>query len=317
MKTGGHRFAFAAAAALGIGWLSLGAAEDADTRSEPTVTITPRARPGRTPDVQIPHSIRANVKVVLIPVTVNDLLDRPITGLGKDDFHLFEDNVEQKIVYLSAEDAPASVGLIFDASGSMRNKIETSVAAVEQFFQTTLPGDEFLLVRFSDKPLLLTGFTDDVNLISGWLHSTQPRGWTALHDAIYLGIQKMKRAKNGRRALLVLSDGGDNNSRYSASELRDLVREADVRVYSISLLEGSRFLERISNETGGRMIRVHKLDELPDAMEKLSRDLRSQYLLGYYSSNTQNDGRYRRVQVQVNQPEVHASWRHGYYAPLQ
>ena len=145
MKTGGHRFAFAAAAALGIGWLSLGAAEDANTRSEPTVTITPRGRPGRTPDAQIPHSIRANVKVVLIPVTVNDLLDRPITGLGKDDFHLFEDNVEQKIVYLSAEDAPASVGLIFDASGSMRNKIETSVAAVEQFFQTTLPGDEFLL----------------------------------------------------------------------------------------------------------------------------------------------------------------------------
>ncbi len=199
----------------------------------------------------------------------------------------------------------------------MRNKIETSVAAVEQFFQTTLPGDEFLLVRFSDKPVLLTGFTDDINQISGWLHATQPGGWTALHDAMYLGIQKMKCAKNGRRALLVLSDGGDNNSRYSASELRELVREADVRIYSIGLLQSSHLLERISNETGGRMIRVRKLDELPDAIEKLSRDLRSQYLLGYYSSNTQNDGRYRKVQVQVNQPESRASWRHGYYAPMQ
>jgi Ca-activated chloride channel homolog len=317
MKSGGHRFAIIAAAVLEIGSLSLGAADDADTRSEPTVAITPRARPGRSPDAPIPQAIRANVKVVLIPVTVNDPLDRPLAGLRKDDFHLFEDNVEQKIVYLSAEDAPASVGLIFDASGSMRHKMETSVAAVEQFFQTALPGDEFLLVRFSDKPVLLTGFTDDVNEISGWLHSTQPGGWTALHDAIYLGIQKMKRAKNGRRALLVLSDGGDNNSRYSASELRELVREADVRIYSIGLLEGSHLLERISNETGGRMIRVRKLEDLPDAMEKLSRDLRSQYLLGYYSSNPLNDGRYRKVQVQVNQPEAHASWRHGYYAPIQ
>jgi len=317
MNTGAYRFAFAAATVLGIAWLSPGTAEDVDAKSEPTVVITPRARPGRSADTLVPRSIRADVKVVLIPVTVNDPLDRPINGLRKVDFHVYEDNVEQKVLYLSTEDAPASVGLIFDASGSMRNKIETSVAAVEQFFQTTLPGDEFLLVRFSDKPVLLTGFTGDINQISGWLHATQPGGWTALHDAIYLGIQKMKRAKNGRRALLVLSDGGDNNSRYSASELRELVREADVRIYSIGLLQGSHLLERISNESGGRMIHVHKLDELPDAIEKLSRDLRSQYLLGYYSSNPQNDGRYRKVEVQVSQPESRASWLHGYYAPIQ
>jgi VWFA-related protein len=146
-------------------------------------------------------------------------------------------------------------------------------------------------------------------------------GWTALHDAIYLGIHKMKSARNPRKALLVLSDGGDNNSRYSASEIRDLVREADVRVYSIGLtlgmLQGSRFLERISDETGGRMIRVRKLDQLPEAIETLSRDLRSQYLLGYYSSNPQNDGRYRKVRVQVDQPTVRASWRRGYYASME
>ena len=170
-------------------------------------------------------------------------------------------------------------------------------------------------------PHLMTGFTDDIEEISGWLHSIRAGGWTALHDAIYLGVQKMKKAKNARRALLVLSDGGDNNSRYSAPEIRNLVREADVRVYSVGLLlgllQGSRLLEKISEETGGRMIKVRKLDELPSAIEKLSRDLRSQYVLGYYSSNAQNDGRYRKVRVQVNQPTVHASWRHGYYAPAE
>jgi VWFA-related protein len=266
-------------------------------------------------------NIRLDVKVVLIPVSVTDILDRPIAGLRKEDFHLYEDNVEQKIAYLSNEEAPASLGLIFDASGSMTNKIETSVAAVDQFFKTSLPGDEFLLVRFSDRPHLMTGFTDDIDEISSRLHSIRAGGWTALNDAIYLGVQKMKKAKNPRRALLILSDGGDNNSRYSAPEIRDLVREADVRVYSVGLLlgllQGSRFLEKISEETGGRMIKVRKLDELPAAIEKLSRDLRSQYVLGYYSSNTQNDGRYRKVRVIVNQPTVHASWRHGYYAPAE
>jgi VWFA-related protein len=301
--------------------LSVGFAEDGGIASDAKVAITPRVPLGRDLAGRTAANIRLDVKVVLIPVSVTDTWDRPITGLRKEDFHLYEDNVEQKIVYLSNEEAPASVGLIFDASGSMANKLETSIAAVDQFFKTTLPGDEFLLVRFSDRPHLMTGFTDDIDEISGWLHSIVAGGWTALHDAVYLGVQKMKKAKNARRALLILSDGGDNNSRYSAPEIRNLVREADVRVYSVGLLlgllQGSRFLEKISEETGGRMIKVRKLDELPAAIEKLSRDLRSQYVLGYYSSNAQNDGRYRKVRVQVNQQTVHASWRHGYYAPAE
>ena len=263
------------------------------------------------------RSIRLDIKVVEIPVTVTDPLDRPVRGLRKSDFHLFEDNVEQEIAYLSTEEEPVSIGLIFDSSGSMHNKLDTSVAAVEQFFTTNTPGDEFLLVRFSTTPQLLTGFTTDTGQISNWLQSSQPNGWTALYDAIYLGVQKMKTARNPRRALLVLSDGGDNNSRYTAPEIRSLVREADVRIYCLGLLTGSRFLERIADESGGRMIQVHKMAELPEAMEKLSRDLRSHYVLGYYSSNPQNDGRYRHVRVQVTQPAVHASWRRGYYAPLE
>jgi Ca-activated chloride channel homolog len=298
----------------------LGLADEID-RVEARVSISPRAPAAPKSTARDASPIRLDVKVVQIPVTVTDPIDHPIEGLRKEDFRLFEDDVEQEIIYLSAEDAPASVGLIFDASRSMRDKMATSVAAMDQFFQTTLPGDEFLLVRFSDKPVLITGFTDDTQEISGWLHSIRAGGWTALHDAIYLGVQKMKKARNSRKTLFILSDGGDNCSRYSAPEIRDLVREADVRVYSIGLLvgmlQGGRFLEKISEETGGRMIRVRKLDELPEAIEKLSRDLRSQYLLGYYSSNAQNDGRFRRVKVQVNHPTVHASWRRGYYAPME
>ena len=305
---------------LGVGlavWLTAPAADGPLPANEGEVAVVRRTP--LNPRINPPGagSIRLDIKVVQIPVTVTDPLDQPVRGLRKADFHLFEDNVEQEIAYLSTEEAPVSLGLIFDASGSMRNKIETSVAAVDQFFQTNLPGDEFLLVRFSTLPHLVTGFTADTGEISAWLHASQPNGWTALYDAIYLGIQKMKTARNPRRALLIMSDGGDNNSRYSAQEIRSLVREADVRIYSLGLLQSSHFLERISDETGGRMIQVHKMADLPDAMEKLSRDLRSQYVLGYYSKNGQNDGRYRHVRVQVTQPAVRASWRRGYYAPIE
>ena len=306
-----HLVVFTATVLAGV---TLGPAENAESTGDARVLIVPRA--SRDPHAENSRAIRLDVKVVQIPVTVTDPLDRPIADLRKDDFHLFENDVEQQIVYLSTEEAPASVGLIFDASGSMRDKIETSVAAVEQFFNTTLPGDEFLLVRFSTRPDPVTGFTEDTGEISNCLRSTRAEGWTALHDAIYLGVHKMKAARNARRALLILSDGGDNNSRYTAPEIRELVREADIRIYSISLMQSSKFLEKISDETGGRMIRVHKLADLPDAIEKLSRDLRGQYVLGYCSSNPENDGRYRKVRVQVNQPSVHASWRRGYYAPV-
>jgi Ca-activated chloride channel family protein len=160
------------------------------------------------------------------------------------------------------------------------------------------------------------GFTPDIDAVSGWLHSLHAAGWTALNDALYLGIQKMKGAKNARKVILVLSDGGDNNSRYSTREIRKLVRESGVGIYSISFFQGSRLLEAISDETGGRLIHVHRLGELSDAIERLSRTIRSQYVLSYYSSNSQNDGKYHRVRVALSQPALRVSWRHGYYAPL-
>jgi Ca-activated chloride channel family protein len=287
-----------------------------DGSDQPKVSIVPRAPRKQSGHERGTGTIRADVNAILVPVTVTDIWDRPIDGLQKDDFQIFEDNVKQKIISSSVEEQPASVGLVFDASGSMSNKITASVNAVDEFFKTTLPGDEFSLVRFSDKPQWIAGFTPDAGEISRWLHSIRPAGWTALNDALYLGIQKMKTAKNGRRVLLVLSDGGDNNSRYSTREIRSLVRESGVAIYSISFFQGSRLLESVSDETGGRLIQIHHMPELPDAIEKLSRAIRSQYVLTYYSRNPERDGKYRRVRVELSRPMARVSWRHGYYAPL-
>ena len=310
------RLGVAAGLFLGSQSPAIHASEESGPLAEPAVTIashTPRSQSMRALKT---GTIRADVNAILVPVTVTDAWDRPIEGLQRGDFQVFEDNVRQEIVSSAIEDAPASVGVVFDSSGSMSSKIKASVSAVDQFFTTTLPGDEFLLVRFSDKPQFIGGFTPDADEISGWLHSIRPAGWTALNDALYLGMQKMKRAKNPRKVLLVLSDGGDNNSRYSTREIRDLARESGVGIFSISFFQGSRLLESVSNETGGRLIQVHHMRDLPEAMEKLSQVIRSQYVLSYYSSNLEKDGKYRRVRVELNRPMARVSWRHGYYAPL-
>lgn len=262
-------------------------------------------------------SIRVDVQAIMVPVSVTDAMDRPVQYLKKEDFHLFEDGAKQEIVSLSTIDVPASVGIIFDASSSMARKLAASVDAVDQFLRTSIPGDEFLLVRFSDQPHFITGFTPETGDISGWLHATRPHGLTALNDAIYMGIQNMKPARNGRKVLLVLSDGGDNNSSYNTRQLLRLVREADVQIYSISLLEGSRLLESISGETGGRMYRVRSAAGLPDTIDRLSREIRSRYVLTYYSSHSRNDGKYRRLHVAVADPMLRVSWRRGYYAPVE
>jgi len=257
--------------------------------------------------------------MVLVPVTVMDATDQPVLDLQPDRFRLFEDNVEQKIASVTFEEGPVSIGFLFDASSSMKNRMTASLKAIEQFLKTTTKGDEFSLIRFSDQPAVVTGFTQDPNEILGPLSAMQPLGWTALHDAIVLGVQRMKAAKNSRRALVVLTDGGDNNSRYSEGELRSLVRESDVRIYSIGLFERPRLLESLAADTGGRSFWVHKLDDLPNAVARLSRELRSEYVLGYSSSNGQSDGKYRKVRVELvetlRRMPLNVFWRRGYFAP--
>ncbi len=266
-------------------------------------------------------SIRIDVNLVQIPVMVTDPYERPVLGLKKSDFHLFEDGVEREISQFISEEAPISVGVVFDASASMRPKMEQSVQAVREFLKMSLPGDEFFLTKFSDKPEPVLGFTTDTKDIEDGVSSIQPGGWTALFDAITLGIHQMKHASLGRKVLLVMSDGGDNDSRYTQRELSELVKEADVRIFTISILDRSSSLETLAEESGGRAFRVRKLDDLPELAANISVQLHSQYLLGYTPVGRTNDGLYRKVKVELSQPSatsrLRASWKRGYYSPTQ
>jgi Ca-activated chloride channel homolog len=281
----------------------------------PQVNIAPRFRPsaeGRAP------SIRLDIKMVMIPTNVTDQHDQPILNLHKEDFRLFEDSSEQKIESFSIDEAPLSLGIVFDASGSMRNRIDKSFKAVEQFLKTSLPGDEFFLVQFSDEASVLVPFTRDPDQITSNLGLIRPQGWTAMFDAIYLAVNQMRHAKNPRKALLILSDGGDNNSRYSDREVINLLREADVQLFAIGLFDDAHFLKKAAAETGGSVVAVHNLNDLSDAVDKLSTQVRSRYVLGYYPAQAQNDGKFHKVKVMLSQAagslKLRTSWRHGYYA---
>ena len=287
--------------------------------TQPRTAITPRARA----DVKAvrPATFRMDARMVEVPVTVLGANDRPQMDLRQSDFHLYEDGVEQQIAAFSMGDAPVSTGVVFDTSGSMKGRIQNSRESLDLLLQSASPGDQFFLMRFSDRPELLQPFTSDPDVISRRLGMVIPHGWTALYDAIFLSMQEVKHAANPRKALLVLSDGEDNNSRYSESEVLSLVREGDVRVYAIGLFRQTHCLERMAAETGGRMIWVHKLSELPDAVRKLSLELRNVYMLGYFSKNPLEDGKYRKVKVDVPPPPgreaYRVSWRRGYYTPAE
>jgi Ca-activated chloride channel family protein len=302
------------AIALAFGVIPLGLAAEDLSSDQPRVSITPRETRKPAPRAEI----RLDVKTVLIPVTVTDARDRPVNDLPVDAFRLLEDNVEQKIVSFWREEAPVSVGFVFDASSSMQKKLDRSVAAVKQFLDTTIPGDEFFLVRFSDRPSVVNRFTPDASEIMESLSFVHAEGWTSLLDAIYLSARQMRSAKNPRKALFILSDGGDNNSRYSESEIRRLVVESDVRIFAIGIFERPRFLEKLAAESGGKAYWAHKLSDLPGVIDRLSTEIRSNYVLGYSSNHLQNDGKYRRVTVELLRTmlaPLRVSWRHGYYAP--
>jgi VWFA-related protein len=286
-----------------------------------TAKLTVRSRRPETGSADRTPSIRADVRLILVPVSVTDALDHPIITLPKENFRLLEDGVEQSIVSFSREEEPISMGLLFDTSGSMKDRLAASMESVRCLFQATMPGDEFFLVQFADRARVLGGFTDEPAEIQRRLGLVEAKGWTALLDALALGTHQMKGARNRRRILLVLSDGNDNNSRFTESEIRGMVLEADVRVYAVALNYRPRGLRRLAEATGGKVVVAGNLAELPDVVQRLSAEIRSQYLLGYSSSNEANDGKYRKVKVEVvppaGSPRLNASWRRGYYAPAE
>ena len=282
-----------------------------------------KARPGAL--------IRMNVDMVLVPITVTDPMNRLVTGLEKDDFQIYENIGEQRISAFAAEDAPVSIGIIFDLSGSMSSKLVRARESILQFIKTANPEDEFFVIGFNDRPELIEDFTSSVEDIQARLATVRSGHRTALLDAIYYGVQKMKEAKHQRKALLVVSDGGDNRSRYTEGEVRSQVRESDVEIYSIGIFDpyaatpeertGPQLLNELSEETGGRLYRVDDISEMGDIAEKISTELRNQYVIGYTPKDLSRDGKWRKVKVKLNPPAglpqltVHA--RTGYYAPLQ
>ena len=275
------------------------------------------------------ETIRVNADLVLVNVTVTDPMNRLVTGLDKENFRIIEQNQPQDIRHFSNEDAPVSLGVIFDLSGSMNNKIDKAKEAVVEFFKTANPQDEFFIITFADKPELLHDFTTSIEDIQGKLVYAVPKGRTALLDAVYYGIDKMKDAKHPKKALLVISDGGDNRSRYTDNEIKRIIREADTQIYSIGIFDvargtpeeisGPELLSELSEETGGRLFTISDPSELADTAVKIGVELRNQYVLGYRPTNAAHDGRWRKLKVKLLTPKglptlnVHA--KAGYYAP--
>jgi Ca-activated chloride channel family protein len=276
-------------------------------------------------------AMKVKVDMVLVPVTITDPMNRLVTGLDKDNFALFQDKDQQIIRDFSSEDAPVSIGLIFDMSSSMGTKIEKAREAVVEFFKAANPQDEFFMITFADRPEEISDFTEKVSDIQGKLVYTVPKGRTALLDAIYLGVNKMREAKYPRKALLIISDGGDNHSRYTEGEIRSLVKEADTSIYAIGIYDhffpteeerlGPQLLSDITEITGGRAFAIDNPNDLADVATKIGIELRNQYVLAYRPSKTQHDGKWHRIKVKLIPPKglppLRVYAKTGFYAPSE
>ena len=301
------------------------------------VHVSPRGHGDEAKSPENPSSkaygepIKVDVNLVLLAVTITDVLNRPVTGLEKDNFKVFEGKEPQDIRHFSGEDTPVSLGVIFDTSGSMSSKIDRAREAIVEFFKTANPQDEFFMITFSDKPEELSDFTTSVEDIQGKLLYTMPKGRTALLDALYFGMSKMRQAKYQRKALLIISDGGDNRSRYTEGEIKSLVKEGDVLIYAIGIYDhyfpteeerlGPQLLSDIAELSGGRAFTVDNPNDLADIATKIGIELRNQYVLGYRPKNLVPDGKWHKVKVKLVPPkglpplQVHA--KAGYYAPSE
>jgi Ca-activated chloride channel family protein len=275
--------------------------------------------------------LKVDVDLVLVPVTITDPMNRLVTGLEKDNFELFEGGSKEEIKSFSSEDAPVSLGVIFDSSGSMSSKMDRAKDAVMEFFKTANPQDEFFMITFSDEPEVINDFTSSVDDIQGKLVFTVPRRRTALLDAIYMGITKMREAKYPKKALLIISDGGDNHSRYTENEIKALVKEADVMIYAIGIYDryfpteeerlGPALLGEITELTGGRAFTVENPNDLADVATKIGIELRNQYVLGYRPKIVMRDGKWRKIRVKLLPPKglppLRVYARTGYYGPQE
>ena len=301
------------------------------------VHITPR---NMSPEAiastpHIPHGIsviHSNVDLVTVPVTITDNLNRPVIGLDSDNFQLFENKKPQEIRHFSNEDTPVSIGLIVDMSGSMANKISKTQEAIRQFCQEANPQDEFFMITFSDTPQLAADFTNTPDDIENNFLLTQAKGRTSLLDAIYMGLRKMQDARYPRRALLILSDGGDNHSRYTERDVKGVVKEAGVQLYSVGTFDryvtteeemlGPELLRSITEVTGGKAYTLTNIADLPVMTRAIGVQLRHQYVLSYRPGAKPQKGKWYKISVRLRLPKklhelLRVNARTGYYASNQ
>jgi Ca-activated chloride channel homolog len=277
--------------------------------------------------------IKMNVEMTLVNVSVTDSFNNSVTSLNKENFKVYEDGIEQEISAFSSEDVPISIGLIFDMSGSMGNKFDRARQAAIQFLRTANPHDEFFLVRFNDRADLTDRFTSSIEQLESRIMFSAAGGRTALLDAVYLGLGQMRNAHNGRRALLIISDGGDNHSLYNESYIRNSLRESDCQLFAMGIFDHSHpgrkseerygwsLLSELVERTGGRLFPVSKLTDLPGIASKIGMELRNQYVLGYKPRDTRHNRVWRKIKVKLNAPKglppVKIYARSGYYASAE
>lgn len=273
--------------------------------------------------------IRVDVNIVLVPMTVTDPTNRLVTGLERENFQVIENNMIQEVKSFSTQDAPVSIGIVFDLSGSMNSKFARARKALSEFLRTSNPQDEYFVVGFNDRPAVVVDFTSEVEDVEARMVMLKPANRTALIDAIYLGVNKLRQAKYERKALLVISDGGDNRSRYTENELRRVVKESDVQLYSIGIFDqyaatteeqlGPLLLTDICEMTGGRMFRVSDVGDMGDIAARISAELRNEYVIGYRPNSLKHDGNWRKLKVRLLPPPglplLAVHYRQGYYAP--
>jgi len=309
---------------------------DDDVHIKPRIEPKPASDTANIKELEAgfsPHTkpLKASAELVLVPVTITDPMNRLVTGLDRENFTVFEGKSQQEIRSFSSEDAPVSLGVIFDMSGSMSSKIERAREAVVEFFKTANPQDEFFMITFADKPEEVSDFTSSIEDIQGKLVYTVPKGRTALLDAIYLGVNKMKHAKYPKKAMLIISDGGDNHSRYTEGEIKSVVKEGDVLIYAIGIYDhyfpteeeklGPALLTDVTELTGGRAFTIDNPNDLADVATKIGIELRNQYVLGYRPTNPIKDGKWRKIKVKLLPPKglppLRVYAKTGYYAPAE
>jgi Ca-activated chloride channel family protein len=307
-------------------------AKPASTTPAPP-TMTPAAAPTPAPDRSGEvgdKPVLINTDLITLTVTVTDGYGRYVSGLNQKAFTVLDDKVPQELEFFSDEDAPVSVGVVFDLSGSMSGeKIRKARDALSHFIQTSHEQDEYFLVGFNDRAQLLLDKTRDGESVLNKLSFVEPRHNTALYDACYLGVEKVTRGSHPKRAILLISDGQDNDSRYTFSELRRLLKESDVVLYSIGILSGNdsgsslgmggqAILDELSSVSGGKAFFPNTSAEMDDTFEKIALELRHQYSIGYRPANFVTDGKWHRLKVKVNPPRglprLFVRSKEGYFA---